>query len=224
MNGLEIIRAALRHLVVVACCLLLTILAAAAVYVTAPKNFVATAQFILIGPNRPLAGNGKAVSVNPLAGAGDNAAQVIASALVVLSQSDLFAARFDKNKITSSYAVAVSPTGGGVVLVVTATNKQGPLAGKDLPTVVNQLKEALSAKQAETGAPPPSFYTLSPLTGNGGAEPASGSKTKLAAVVLALGLILTIMAALIADARSRRRANRPRPSGPAHPPRPIPGR
>jgi hypothetical protein len=211
----------LRHPFVLVLCLLVTVAAAAGVYLTAPKNYVASTQLILLGSNQGVADNGKIVPINPLVGAGNNAAQVAASALVVLSGSNRFQSALDAAHMRSSYSVAVSAAGGGVVMAVSTTNRVAVRAKNDLPVVVRQLDLALADQQRQAGAPTKSYFSLSPLTGNGDAQPASGNKVKLSAVVVGLGLILTIMAALIADARSGRRDGRPHPSRPGRPPRPT---
>lgn len=203
MDGLGIIRAALRHPWVIAICLVLTVISSAAVFLLAPKSYSANAQVILLGSNVSLDANGKPVAVNPLSQAGDNAAQVAASALVVISETDSFANALKATGASSSYSVSVSGSGGGVVLIVSTTSKQAAAATHDLPLVVKQLSAALKDQQDKLGAPADTYMSLSGFTGEGAASPASGGRSKLTAVAGILGLLISLMAGVVADARKR---------------------
>jgi hypothetical protein len=204
VTGLDVLRAVRRHPVVFIVCMLAAVSAAGAVWFGVPKNYSADSSLVLLSPEVITTGDGTHVRVNPWQQVGDNASQVTASALASVANSSEFQHQLAQSGATSTTAVAVSLTGGGVVLDVTAVNRDPAAASRDLRTTIEAVRSALLERQRAVGAPPSSLLRAVELTAPGDPTPMTGSRTKLAGVTGVLGLIIALVAVSLVEGRSRR--------------------
>lgn len=211
MNALDLLRAAARHRLIVVLCLLLTAAGAVGVWLVVPVTYEAKTQLVLLSPSNQRDDSGGFLQINPFLLAGDNAAQVTASALASIAGSQRFVDEARSRGMTGDPAVEVSTGGGGVVLEVVVVAGAEAAARRDLDVLRAQLTDYLRARQLEAGAPENQLYRMADLLGNNPPERLPAERTKLAAVAFTLGLALTTLAVVLLHGRDRRTA--PGPAG-----------
>lgn len=212
MTVLDLLHALRRHPVVLVLCLVASINAGVAVWLGVPTSYQAESSLVLLSPENVLDGNGKLVRINPWDRAGDNASQVMASALSSVANSPNFVDTLEARGVTSATSVDVALSGGGVVLNLTAVSRDSASASADLTTLSNEVQVTLAERQRQVGAPANSLLRAVALTEPGPPLPLTGSRIKLAGVTIVLALIFSVLAVLLVDARARRWAARLRKS------------
>lgn len=185
-------------------CLLATAGATTGIFLKLPAPYKASTLMVVLSPGLALNDQGTTIAVNPWQVAGSNPVQVTASALASVAGSKPFTDSLAAKGVSSTPDVAVSMTGGGVVLDVSVTNAKSAKAADDLAILTSALADELQTRQASVGAPPESYLRLADLTGTSSPVLQTSDRTKLAGIVGALGLLITIGAVVIVDARSKR--------------------
>lgn len=185
-------------------CLLATAGATVGIFLQLPAPYKASTLLVVLSPGNELNDKGTIVAVNPWQIAGSNPAQVTASALASIASSKPFTDSLAAKGVSSTSEVTVSMTGGGVILDVSVTNAKSAKAADDLAVLASALASELQNRQASVGAPPESYLRLADLTGKSSPILQTSDRTKLAGIVGALGLLITIGAVVIVDARSKR--------------------
>ena len=172
--------------------------------VCGPHDLHGAVLLVLLPPEVIITGDGTKVRVNPWQEVGDNASQVTASALASVGNSDQFVGELASAGVTSKTTVAVSLSGGGVVLDVGAVNGNAARASADLAVTVAKLRTALEQRQQSVGAPNGSLLRAVELAPPGSPVPVTGNRTKLVGVTGLLGLIVALIAVSAVEGRSRR--------------------
>jgi hypothetical protein len=203
----EVLAALRRNAVVIVGLLIVTAAGTGYVWAQVPVTYESDATMIVLLPTQSGAA-GSAVQVNPYLNVGAQSTQVAASALANVSGSDEFVAALRTAGVTSVTTVHVAVYGGGVVLELAAVNPSGDAASRDLEELSRQLSEELGRRQREAGAPDGTYMTVTDLTEPSNAIPLTSSRTKLAGVAAAIGLLVTVAVVVVLE--GGRRAN-PRP-------------
>jgi hypothetical protein len=207
VNALDLVRAARRHLAVVLACLFAAVAVAALVFLQVPVYYSAQTQLVVLSPGTEFDAEGRPQPVNPFLSAGNNAAQVTASALATVATSQTFETELANSGFASEkYAVEVADGGGGVVLLLTTVSKNEQIAARDLATVATLLHETLAKRQIEAGAPENQLFVMRDLVGASDPEVLAGDRNKLTMVAFALGVAMTVLVVVVLEGRDRRRA------------------
>jgi hypothetical protein len=166
-------------------------------------KYVATSQMVLLPPLAPNEGyNGV---VNPYLGLEglESMADVVSSAMM-----DDQTAKTLQAAGVSSYNVQWDSLSAGPVLIVQVTAPTAEQASNAITAVDEQVPLAVSRLQGDASISPNSFITTAVIARP--STPTKSSKTQLRAALLALvvGLILTLLAVSLTDARRIRRKAR----------------
>lgn len=178
------------------------------VYDNVPVVYQSQATMIVLLPNENSDGQGATYPVNPYLNVGAASSQVAASALANVSTSQEFRSALESDGVTSTTSVEVAAYGGGVVLVLTATNDVADAAAPDLAVVSSQIATELQDRQEAAGAPAGTLLTATDLTAPSPATVLAGDRTKLAVVTAAIGLLVTLAVVLVAETAGRGRGGR----------------
>lgn len=205
INGFDLLRAVGRNVAVFVICLILTVAASAAVFLSVRVPYKAETLLVLLAPAVVTNDVGQTAAQNPWQVAGAGPAQVTASALASIAESEPFLNQLEEQGVTGTTDVLVSTSGGGVVLDVSSVNNDGKAAGTDLTKLIAALQVELEKRQASVGAPGDSFLRLTDLTSGSSPSLQTGDRTKLTGVAGVLGLLVTVVAVAVADTFKRRK-------------------
>jgi hypothetical protein len=182
------------HPVVILGGLLLTLAAAAFLVSRVQPEYEAKASVALLPAQ---SSEPAAIEPNPLEN--PNRVAVWANALVDVMQSSQFAQRFAERGAGASYEVSVSPTGGGALLALRTSGPSAASAFDGMNVLIEELGTELDAVQTRFGVREGARVRDSVLTAADEATPVTGSKTRVLAITLALGVIATYGLAVLAD-------------------------
>lgn len=165
-----------------------------------PAKYVATSQMVLLPPRAPSAGYSGVV--NPYLGlAGlESMADVVSSAMM-----DDQTAKTLQNAGVSSYSVQWDALSGGPILIAQVTEPSAGQASNAITVLDKQVPLTIARLQGEASISANSLITVNVIARP--STPTSSGKTQLRAALLALvvGLILTLLAISVMDARRIRR-------------------
>lgn len=195
-----------RNPVVLAVCLVATLAGGLAVWVALPVKYEVKSSYAVLPPSTVTGQNGKQIAVNPWQEAGGNAAQIAASALVTISESQPFKKRLEAEGVRSLTVVEVALAGGGVVIALTATDADPVKAEEDQTVLVAQIRSVLASQQNAVKAPETSYLRMQEITAAGDPTALSAGKIKVVGMGVVLGLILSLFTVIVADTRRKRHA------------------
>jgi hypothetical protein len=143
-------------------------------------------------------------AVNPYIGVGLG---VVADVLAQVTMSEATATKLEARGATAEYEVGTGLE-GGPILNVTATSPDERTALRTATAVIAGMRADLARRQQAEGAPRESWISAVTVTRPDHATKMMGSKIRVLAAVLALGLAatigLTFMAENVAEGRRRR--------------------
>jgi capsular polysaccharide biosynthesis protein len=208
VTALDLVKAARRHLVALLVCLAVTCVGTAGVFIEIPVHYVATSELVVLSPDHQVV-NGQVEPVNPFLSAGDQAAQVTASALAAVTTNDSFTNQLKARGFATQSVptVVVATSGGGVVLDVSVDNTDANIARRDLGTLATLIGDTLRGKQTEAGSPDNQLFTLRSLVGSSEPTKLSSDRSRLTGIAFGLGLLLTILVVVVLEGRRRFRLN-----------------
>jgi capsular polysaccharide biosynthesis protein len=203
MDFLTAIRVMLARWYVLVPALLATGVAAFGVMsAVAPAYQVETSVVLLAPTSNPTEPN--ATPGNPYLGLG---LEVVADVLTKVTMSEATAAKLEAKGATADYDVGTGIE-GGPILNVLVTSPDQRMAKRTAEAVIAQIRDELARRQQAQGAPKKSWISAVTVTRPDRATVMMGSKIRVLAAVLALGLAatigLTFTAENIAEGRRRR--------------------
>jgi hypothetical protein len=143
-------------------------------------------------------------SGNPYLGLG---LEVVADVLTKVTMSEATAAKLEAKGATADYEVGTGLE-GGPILNVLVTSPDERMARRTAAAVTAQIRAELARRQQAEGAPRESWISAVTVTRPDRTTKMMGSKIRVLAAVLALGLAatigLTFMAENVAEGRRRR--------------------
>jgi hypothetical protein len=235
MDVLSLLRLAVRHWRVTAPAVLLTLLALLVAFQTSSPTYQATGSMVLLAPpDPPDAAPGPsppttAAGQNPFARYGDLA--VMADILARTMSSETRQAAFDAEQVTG-YEVVANRFQRGPVVEVTGQGPSPAAAVASTETVLVEAAAVLEELQRAQGADPGYYIRSAPLEPTSSATAIYGSTLRAGIGVLAVGALVTIGLAVLAETVVQRRTPPPqparrsaaRPAGPKAPARKAPAR
>lgn len=214
MDVLSLLRLTVRRWRVTAPAVLLTVLAlVAAVQVSSP-TYQATGSVVLLAPPDPPVVNTPGQSPpttapgqNPFARYGDLA--VMADILTRTMTSESRQAAFEQEQVTD-YEVVANRLQRGPVVEVTGRGPTPDAAVESAEVVLAEAAVVLEELQRAEGADPGYYIRSAPLEPASDATARYGSTVRAAIAVLAVGVLITVGLAVLAEAVARRRRVPPR--------------
>lgn len=193
-NMMRIIRG---HPVIIITGLVLTLATAAVLMSRVEPEFEAKASVLLFTPTEVQTEEGAILNRNPLEN--PQAVAVTANALTDVMHSTPVAQRLADNGLLGSYAVEVNPNGGGAILALRTTGPSAPAAFEGMEVLLRELSVELENMQRRMGIDPSTWINDEPFNLPTEATPVTGSKARVLAISLGLGLIGTYGLAVLAD-------------------------
>jgi hypothetical protein len=201
VDFLTTIRIMLARWYVLVPALLATGVAAFGVMSTVAPAYQVQGSVVMLAPANktidPIAGN-------PYIGVG---LEVVADVLAKATMSEATATRLEARGATAEYEVGTGLE-GGPILNVMVTSPDERTALRTAKTVIASIRAELARRQQAVGAPRESWISAVTVTRPDHATKMMGSKIRVLAAVLALGLAatigLTFMAENVAEGRRRR--------------------
>jgi hypothetical protein len=189
-------RIVLGHPVVIIGGLLVTLVAAAFLVSRVEPEYEAKSSVLLHPPSETETQQGRIVT-NPLENPGRTS--VTANAMVDIMHSPPVAQQLAERGMLGDYEVIVSPTGGGATLAVRTTGPTADAAFNGMDILLQELSEQLEDFQASANIDPSTWIDENVYARAAEATPVSGSKTRVLAITLGLGVIGTYGLAVLAD-------------------------
>jgi hypothetical protein len=214
MDVLSLVRLVGRHWRVTVPAALLTVVVAFAAAQLSPPTYQATGSIVLLSPpeaprsDAAASGPPAAVGQNPFARYGD--LSVVADILVRVIGGDAKRAEYASQGVTE-YEVVANRFQRGPVIDVTGKGSSAEAAVGSAETVMDDVNATLTELQEAEQADPDYLITGAPLAPPSGAAAMYGSTVRTGIAALAVGGLGTLMLAVLAEARTRRRAARPAP-------------
>jgi hypothetical protein len=118
-----------------------------------------------------------------------------------------------KSGFTADYAVAQQPGTGVPLLSVSAQSGNADMAVATVSEIVRRINDQLASIQRDAGAPASQFITSRTFSLGNQAEALRGAKIRALAVVVALGMTLTVLVTLLIDRLRRGTGRRAVPAG-----------
>jgi capsular polysaccharide biosynthesis protein len=203
MDFMDALKLLWRRRVIVLLGILLTALAGAAVLVQVQTVYQASAQYLLLLPAEAA---GKKNPQNPLV---DQPAGLIIAASLIAAEVNTTdsVSSMEDNGFNSDFSLALSPDSGALLGVqVTDTDPSAAVEHRD--ELLKRLDARLSQVQRREirGIPENQVITSLVVAANAEAEAVPGAKIKALVIVVALGGVLTVLAAFVLDRPLRLRA------------------
>ena len=213
MDVLSLVRLVGRHWRVTVPAALLAVVVAFAAVKLSPPTYQATGSIVLLSPPEAprtdtAAGPPPAVGQNPFARYGD--LSVVADILVRVIGGDAKRAEYASQGV-AEYEVVANRFQRGPVIDVTGKGSTAEAAVGSAETVMDDVNATLQELQEAEQADPDYLITGAPLAPPSTAAAMYGSTVRTGIAVLAVGGLGTLMLAVFAEARTRRRAARPAP-------------
>lgn len=199
----DALRVLFRQLPIVLIGMITVVACAVLAFEVVPTNYQANGQVLLLPPSDPIP---EGDPVNPylnLPGSLTLTASLLAGAVTTPdSQRDMVQSGFP-----SAYAASVVPQTGPLIMVtVEDSDPAAALATRD--EVLRRLAGELDTIQVTEAVPPNQMIVARDFGVSQEAEVLAGSRLRAMAVIVALGTVLTLLAAFAADRWRTRRATR----------------
>lgn len=213
MDVLSILRLLVRRWRVTAPAALLTVILIGVAFLSSSPTYEATASIALLPPpeapdvNSPSASAlPPGVGQNPFARYGD--LSVVADILARVMDSDSRQAEFESQGVTG-YEVVVNRLQRGPVVDVTGQGPNPEAAIQSTEVVVKEVTAVLAELQQDEDADPAYFIKSAVLEPPSTATAMYGSTLRTAIAALAVGALVTLGLAVLAEAVARKREARP---------------
>jgi len=185
-----------NHAIVVALGLTATVVVAAFLVSGVTPEYEAKASVILLPPGT-YEGPSGVINRNPMEN--PTGIAVPSAALIDVALSQTFAERLSDEGLTGDYEITLNPSGSGAILNVRTISYDGPSTFDDLGLVLNALADELASIQDRANIDESTWIRAESLTSPSEATAISGSKIRVLAIALSLGLVATYLLAVAAD-------------------------
>lgn len=213
MDLLQLLKLLVGHWFVVLLTLGATGVAAVSLSSKVEPEYRANGSVVLLASATP---DGGTVSVNPYTRFGTSQ-QVAAEALLNVMRGETFVEGAEDIGLVDTFEVGISPTGGGAIIDLSVTSKNGPSTIIQLEMLKNELQSQLADLQRRSGAPPESWITADVLSFATEPSTLTGSKKRVIVAIALLGGAIACSLAIAADSvfqtsarKQRRREERER--------------
>jgi hypothetical protein len=200
LDFLETLRILGKQRRVVVPCLMLTLLLTVLIAGGVEPTYKTTGSALLFFPNQvedPEAGG----DTNPYLSFGN--LTVIGDVITeVLNQTDT-RGRLAAEGGVASFEIGLDPTTATPLITVVATGRESDVI-RTVDVVIESIGEELARLQEEAGAPPATWITAQPVTAPEPPQPQFGSRIRVGAVVMGLGVAATVSFAFAANALEQR--------------------
>lgn len=168
--------------------------AALTALILVPNQYQASGNVLfLLSPNA----TGADTPTNPYLNL-DESLKVTTSLVAEIVGTPVVEQAMSADGFSSDYAVALAPE-GPPLLLITATDTDGDAAVATVEEVIRRIAAELARIQREAGAPADQTIVSQTYSVSDEAEELSGSKVRALAVIVAVGVIVTILAAFVVD-------------------------
>lgn len=220
MDLVSVARVARRRWQVVVVGLVLTCVGVAALLVM-PPTYEATSVLVLLAPSTPPPATSPTGSVpaavNPYQ-AFDSSIAVTAGLMATQLTQPGVVDRLVRRGASPDYTVTTDPDTGGPTVTITAKDRKPGTALATTRLVSTEFRRQLAASQIAAGAPKGSLISASVVVTPSRADPLVSGRNRALVAVLAIGLAISICAALAVDTLLMHRARKQAERNPAPPP------
>lgn len=186
-----------------------------------PPTYEATSVLVLLAPSTPPPATSPTGSVpaaiNPYQ-AFDSSIAVTAGLMATQLTQPGVVDRLARRGATPDYTVTTDPDSGGPTVTITAKDRNADTALRTTRLVSTEFRRQLAASQVAAGAPKGSLISASVVTAPTHADRLVSGRNRALVAVLAIGLVISICAALAVDTLLTHYARQYAERNPAPPP------